>query len=31
MRARHEALSAQPLFEGLEYTEDAAELAGGSR
>ncbi len=27
MRARHEALAAQPLFQGLEYTEDAAELA----
>ncbi|TQN42750.1 malate dehydrogenase (quinone) [Blastococcus colisei] len=27
MRARHEALAAQPLFEGLQYTEDAAELA----
>ncbi|TFV66991.1 UNVERIFIED_ORG: malate:quinone oxidoreductase [Bacillus sp. AZ43] len=27
MRARHEALSAQPLFEGLEYTEDRDELA----
>jgi malate dehydrogenase (quinone) len=27
MRARHEALAAQPLFAGLEYTEDAAELA----
>jgi malate dehydrogenase (quinone) len=26
MRARHEALSAQPLFQGLEYTEDPAEL-----
>jgi malate dehydrogenase (quinone) len=28
MRARHEALVRQPLFEGLEYTDDAAELAG---
>ena len=27
MRARHEALSAEPLFQGLEYTEDTAELA----
>jgi malate dehydrogenase (quinone) len=27
MRARHEALAAQPLFDGLQYTEDAAELA----
>jgi malate dehydrogenase (quinone) len=27
MRARHAALAPQPLFEGLEYTEDAAELA----
>ena len=27
MRARHAALAAQPLFEGLEYTEDAAQLA----
>jgi malate dehydrogenase (quinone) len=27
MRTRHSALAAQPLFEGLEYTEDAAELA----
>ncbi|SDX95968.1 malate dehydrogenase (quinone) [Modestobacter sp. DSM 44400] len=26
MRARHEALAAQPLFAGLEYTEDTAEL-----
>ncbi|SFF86671.1 malate dehydrogenase (quinone) [Blastococcus tunisiensis] len=28
MRARHQALAAQPLFAGLEYTEDPAELAG---
>jgi malate dehydrogenase (quinone) len=27
MRARHAALAGQPLFEGLEYTENAAELA----
>jgi malate dehydrogenase (quinone) len=27
MRARHEALAAQPLFDGLEYTEDADRLA----
>jgi malate dehydrogenase (quinone) len=27
MRTRHAAMAAQPLFEGLEYTEDAAELA----
>ena len=27
MRARHQALAAQPLFDGLEYTDDAAELA----
>ena len=27
MRARHDALAAQPLFAGLEYTEDVAELA----
>jgi malate dehydrogenase (quinone) len=27
MRARHRALAAQPLFAGLEYTEDPAELA----
>ena len=27
MRARHEALAAQPLFEELEYTEDPARLA----
>jgi malate dehydrogenase (quinone) len=27
MRARHEALAAQPLFAGLEYTEDAVTLA----
>ncbi len=27
MRARHTALATQPLFEGLEYTEDSAELA----
>jgi malate dehydrogenase (quinone) len=27
MRTRHAALAAQPLFEGLEYTEDGAELA----
>jgi malate dehydrogenase (quinone) len=27
MRARHRALAAQPLFAGLQYTEDAAELA----
>ena len=27
MRARHEALAAHPLFEGLQYTEDPAELA----
>src|SRR5688572_11234559 len=27
MRARHEALAAQPLFAGLEYTEDPAELS----
>jgi malate dehydrogenase (quinone) len=27
MSARHEALAAQPLFEGLQYTEDPAELA----
>jgi malate dehydrogenase (quinone) len=27
MRNRHAALAAQPLFEGLEYTDDAAELA----
>jgi malate dehydrogenase (quinone) len=26
MRARHKALAAEPLFDGLEYTEDAAEL-----
>src|SRR5512132_2271361 len=28
MRARHRALAAQPLFDGLEYSDDAAELAG---
>jgi malate dehydrogenase (quinone) len=28
MRARHEALAAQPLFDGLEYTDDAARLEG---
>jgi malate dehydrogenase (quinone) len=28
MQARHRALAAQPLFDGLEYTDDAAELAG---
>jgi malate dehydrogenase (quinone) len=27
MRARHQALAVQPLFDGLEYTEDPAELA----
>src|SRR5689334_22618625 len=27
MRRRHEALAAQPLFAGLEYTDDPAELA----
>ena len=27
MRARHQALAAQPLFAGLEYTDDPAELA----
>jgi malate dehydrogenase (quinone) len=27
MRARHRALAAQPLFDGLEYSEDPAELA----
>jgi malate dehydrogenase (quinone) len=27
MRARHEALAAQPLFAGLQYTEDTGELA----
>ncbi|UOY02368.1 malate dehydrogenase (quinone) [Blastococcus sp. PRF04-17] len=27
MRARHRALAAEPLFAGLEYTEDPAELA----
>src|SRR6476620_10021765 len=27
MRARHSALAAQPLFDGLEYSDDAAELA----
>jgi malate dehydrogenase (quinone) len=27
MRARHSALAAQPLFAGLEYTEDPAQLA----
>ena len=27
MRARHEALAPEPLFAGLEYTDDAAELA----
>jgi malate dehydrogenase (quinone) len=27
MRNRYEALAAQPLFEGLEYTDDAAQLA----
>lgn len=27
MRARHDALAAHPLFEGLDYTEDADELA----
>lgn len=27
MRARHRALAAQPLFAGLQYTEDPAELA----
>ncbi|RBY92000.1 malate dehydrogenase (quinone) [Blastococcus sp. TBT05-19] len=27
MRARHSALAAQPLFEGLEYTEDQHQLA----
>ena len=27
MRARHEALAAQPLFDGLEYSDDPAELA----
>jgi malate dehydrogenase (quinone) len=27
MQARHQSLSAQPLFDGLEYTEDPAELA----
>jgi malate dehydrogenase (quinone) len=27
MRARHRALAAQPLFEGLEYSDDTAELA----
>jgi malate dehydrogenase (quinone) len=27
MRARHEALAAEPLFAGLEYTDDPAELA----
>jgi malate dehydrogenase (quinone) len=27
MRARHEALAAQPLFAGLQYTEDTRELA----
>src|SRR5688572_23643714 len=26
MRARYQALAAQPLFDGLEYTEDPAEL-----
>jgi malate dehydrogenase (quinone) len=28
MRARHEALAAEPLFAGLEFTDDPAELAG---
>ena len=27
MRARHDALAAHPLFDGLEYTDDADELA----
>jgi malate dehydrogenase (quinone) len=27
MRARHQALAAQPLFDGLQYSDDAAELA----
>jgi malate dehydrogenase (quinone) len=27
MRARHEALAREPLFEGLEYTDDPAQLA----